>query len=127
MKNLPELFTFQKSLETKKITEEIQSCNEYTCGYGLTLSEDEISRLIHCKDKALKDTGRIEFSDTVIPKLIHAFCDSPYINQKDYESILSQLIEAFYYYKNEYNDCYTDDELIELMVQVFNARGGELI
>ena len=69
MKNLPELFTFQKSLETKKITEEIRNCNEYTCEYGLTLSDDGISRLIHCKDKALKDTGRIPLEAVVNPTI----------------------------------------------------------
>ena len=43
-------------------------------------------------------------------------------NLVDSEHMLAQLQEAFYYYKTEALDFYTDDELIEYMVCVFNGR-----
>lgn len=127
MENMLELFKLKEALEVKKIKSDILSCNEYTEKYGLSLSNEDAKRLIHCRDEALSNTGRIEFSETVLPKLIHAFCDSPYLNKKNYADVMAELLEAFYYYKNEYNDSCTDDELIELMVRVFNAHGGEIV
>ena len=57
-----------------------------------------------------------------MPKLIYAFCDSPYIDRDNWESTLAELQEAFYYFKSDSQDKYTDDELIEFMVKVFNGR-----
>lgn len=70
----------------------------------------------------MKKTGRIEFAGGILPKLIYAFCDSPYIQQENYESTLAELQEAFYYFKSESLEQFTDDELIEFMVKVFNGR-----
>lgn len=127
MENMLELFKLKEALEVKKIKNDILSCNEHTEKYGLSLSDEDAKWLIHCREESLSNTGRIEFSETVLPKLIHAFCDSPYLNKRNYADVMAELLEAFYYYKNEYNDRCTDDELIELMVRVFNARGGEIV
>ena len=54
--------------------------------------------------------------------MIEAFCDSPYIEQENYADTLAELQEAFYYFKTEAMDRFSDDELIEYMVKVFNGR-----
>ncbi len=98
-----------------QISEEIDACNDLTIKYGLKLSQAQIMNLIKRRFEALEDTGRIEFGEGVLKKLIVTFCDSPYINQDTYEDTLSELQDIFYYFKNESMDGISDDELIHLM------------
>ena len=99
----------------------IKKCNEYTSKYGLVLSDNQISNLLERRKETLKETGRIEFREGIIDKLIKEFCDSPYINQENYAETLYELIEMFYEYKNETMDLITDDELIEFMKKSFDG------
>ena len=101
---------------------EVRECNAYSSNFGLSLSETEIAELVTCRAEALRTSGRIEFGGGILPKLIQAFCDSPYINQENYAGTLADLQEAFYYFKTEAMDRFSDDELIEYMVKVFNGR-----
>ncbi len=100
---------------------DIKKCNEYTNKYGLILSDNQINNLLERKNETLKETGRIEFREGIIDKLIKEFCDSPYINQENYAETLYELIEIFYEYKNETMDLITDDELIEFMKRSFDG------
>ena len=99
----------------------IKKCNEYTNKYGLTLSDKQISNILERKKDVLKDTGRIELREGIIDKIIKKICDSPYITKENYETILNELIEIFYRYKNETMDLISDDELIEFMKKSFNG------
>ena len=99
----------------------IKKCNEYTTQYGLILSDDQINNLLERRKETLKETGRIEFREGIIDKLIKEFGDSPYINQENYAETLYELIEMFYEYKNETMDLITDDELIEFMKRSFDG------
>lgn len=107
---------------SQSAVDEIIKCNETTSRYGLVLSPHEAKELVETRNNTLKDHGRVEFGGGIINKLIEAFCDSPYISQKDYPSILHELIETFYYYKNETLDELSDDELIDLMKDYFNNK-----
>ena len=122
MADLPDIFKSQMGLAVVEAKQEIRACNEFTERFGLKLSEEEIAELVQCRADALKSSGRVEFGGGILPKLIYAFCDSPYLEEDSYEATLAQLQEAFYYYKTEALDFYTDDELIEYMVCVFNGR-----
>lgn len=77
-----------KDMQKKQAIIELKSCNEMTIKYGLTLSNEDINELVENRFKSLKDTGRIEFSEGVLKKLVEAFCDSPYIMQQNYKDIL---------------------------------------
>ncbi len=107
------------SVNAKK---EILACNEYTERFGLVLSDEDAAQLVENRREALKNTERIEFGGGILPKLIFAFCDSPYLDQDNFKDTLMQLQEAFYYYKGESEDAIADDELVECMVKVFNGR-----
>jgi len=122
MSNDYSLEAVQKQLIIENAKKEIRECNSISERFGLTLNEEDIAELVEGRKEALIASGRIEFGGGILPKLIYAFCDSPYINQSNYESTLAELQEAFYYYKNDSEDIYTDDELIEFMVKVFNGR-----
>lgn len=109
----------QQSLAARQ---ELQECNRYSSNFGLVLSDPEIEELLVCHADALKASGRIEFGNGILPRLICAFCDSPFMERETYESTLAELQDSFYYYKTEAADRYSDDELIEFMVSVFNGR-----
>lgn len=101
----------------------IEECNKLTNKYGLMLNEKQIYNLLEKKRDVLKSTGRIEFRNGVVEKIIKEFCDSPYINQDDYERILNELIEVFYEYKNQTLDMVADDDLIKFMRRAFDGIG----
>ncbi len=102
--------------------EELRECNKLTARFGLRLSEEQIHALVNFRFDALRDTMRIEFGEGVLRKIIYAFCDSPYISQANYEEIIAELQDSFYYFKNESMDLFSDDELIEFMKTVFDGR-----
>ena len=105
---------------------EIIRCNQTTSQYGLILNESDAAELAQTRSEVLEKVGRIEFAGGVISKLIMEFCDSPYLSQFNYAETLNELIETFYYFKNETLDEVDDDDLIAFMKKYFNetSRGS---
>lgn len=101
---------------------EIRCCNELNQLYGLTLTEEDITELVELREQALAKTGRVEFGGGILPKLIRAFCKSPYVDPYNYAATLGELQDAFYYFKSESGDRFSDDDLIEFMEKVFNGQ-----
>ncbi len=99
----------------------LKAANEYTAKFGLVLSDEETSLLLNERREVLKKEQRMEYGEGILPKLIFAFCDSPYIHQGNYVETLGRLQEIFYFYKNESLDEYTDDELVEAMKELFDG------
>lgn len=109
-------------LQLEAAKAEIRCCDELNALYGLVLTEADIAELVTLRGEALRATGRIEFGGGILPKLIRAFCSSPYIDRQNYAATLGELQDAFYYFKNESNDLFSDDDLIDFMVNSFNGR-----
>lgn len=103
---------------------QIMRINDVTARFGLVLSADDARDLVQHHDKSLRGHGRVEFGHGTVTRIIEAFCDSPYLMQSNYTEILADLIEGFYYAKNETFDQLSDDELIEWMKSRFNGRCG---
>ena len=105
---------------------EILNCNGITSRFGLTLSQAEAKEFVETRAAALYNNGRMEFAGGIINKLIIKFCDSPFLSQFNYADTLNDLIETFYYFKNETLDEISDDELISLMKKYFdkNCQGS---
>lgn len=119
---MDEMYLVPMQQQTLAAQQELRGCNAYSGRFGLTLRENEIAELVTSRAEALRATGRVEFGGGILPKLIRALCDSPFIMQEDYAAVLAELQEAFYRFKNEAMDRLTDDELIELMAKVFNGN-----
>ncbi|MDQ7095386.1 DUF6323 family protein [Desulfosporosinus sp. PR] len=116
-------FTLIPSLIINKLAiTEIVDCNKTTSRYGLILSRSEAQELVTTRSEALNNYGRIEFSGGVISKLILKFSDSPFLTKHNYAATLNELLETFYYFKNETLDEISDDELIALMKHYFDQR-----
>ncbi len=109
------------NMQKLRAIEDLRECNQLTLRYGLSLNEQEMQNIVNKRFAALKDTGRIEFGQGILKKLITEFCDSPYIMQDNYEDIIIELQDSFYYFKNESNDLISDDELISFMKLHFDG------
>ncbi len=109
------------ALIIKQAASSIVECNKFSERWGLTLSYEDALQLVKIRNSALINTGRIEFSGGSINKLISYFYDSPYIQQENYADTLAELTRLFYYYKNEFPDNLTDNELLILMRDFFNG------
>lgn len=116
MDNLFELMVVEQQ---KQEVGKILDCNYKTQQFGLALSEEEAKELMISRMNSLSDSQRVEFGESILPKIIYSFCDSQYINQDNYAFTLSELQEIFYLYKNETQDEQTDDELLAFMKKQF--------
>lgn len=105
----------------KQALQEVIECNEYTEQFGLALTQIQALELLETRSLSLRNTGRIEFSDSATSKIIKEFCDSPYISMQNYLQTLHALVEMFYYYKNETMDSISDDDLINYMKVAFDG------
>lgn len=94
--------------------------------YRLTLSHADAVMLANRETDALRQTGRVHFGDSVLEPLARAFCDSPYIQPRDWPDTLAALTDLFYALKNETRDRLGDDALIAAMSARFNETGGDL-
>lgn len=117
------IITGNKGIQMSKIFE----CNQFLNKYGLQLSEKDVERIAEKRLDALKQTGRIELGEWIIEKIIKEFCDSPYIMQENFSKTIYELIDIFYYYKNETKDLVSDDDLIKFMRKYYdNLAHGDL-
>jgi len=116
-----DLVPFTPGLLQKQAVGEIIKCNDFTVRFGLELTQTQAVELVETRSSSLRDTGRIEFGGGVIDKIIREFCSSPYISMQNYTETLHELIEMFYYYKNESFDLISDDDLIEYMKSAFDG------
>ncbi len=116
----------------QKLSEDYQvnrilETNETSKENGLTLTKEEATALVAARGDILKAERRVEFGDSISPKLIRAFADSSFINQEDYAQTLARLQEIFFLYKNESMDMVSDDELLAIMKNAYeNEAGGDL-
>ena len=106
---------------TKNQVEAVLNMNEQTQRYGLSLTKEEAEALIQRRQECLKKERRVEFGESILPKLIDTFCDSAYIERDQYADVLAKLQDIFYLYKNEMMDEITDDELLEFMKEQFET------
>lgn len=110
------------NIKKKQLIMNIKKCNELTIKFGVSLSDEAIERLINKRFEVLKNTGRIEFDEGILKKLIEIFYDSPYIMQNNYEETLEELQDIFYFFKGEAMEQISDDELIEFMKRDFDGK-----
>ncbi|BBF42256.1 hypothetical protein lbkm_0938 [Lachnospiraceae bacterium KM106-2] len=114
-------FSYLSNLQTELITRALCETNQYTKKYGVALSQEEAKELAIARSESLQLQKRIEFGESILPKLIFIFCDSPFIYQDNYVDTLERLQDIFYLYKNESLDELSDDELLSYMKEQFDG------
>jgi len=115
------LIPFAGGFIQKQAADEVVKCNDYTARFGLVLTVEQASELVETRATALRENGRIEFGGGVIDKIIKEFCDSPFISMRNYAQTMHELLEIFYYYKNETLDLVSDEDLIKRMKESFDG------
>lgn len=108
-----------EKMTSQFLWKQLQETNQFTEKYGLKISENDAKILIAEKTKVLKMEQRVEFGESVLPKIIYTFCDSAYLTQENYLDTLIRLQEIFFSYKNEMQDEITDEELLHFMKEQF--------
>ena len=101
---------------------DLLALNETTAGYGLLLTPAQAAELAAVQQRALSDTGRVEFGEGAAAKLVRALCASPYVDRETWADTLAGMTALFYALKSETHDRLTDGELIDAMVRVFDGR-----
>ena len=107
---------------TPRDSGELLALNNHTASYGLMLTPVQAAQLAVCQQRALADTGRIEFGEGATAQLIRALCASPYVDRETWADTLGEMTALFYALKSETHDRLTDGELIDAMVRVFDGR-----
>lgn len=112
------------SIADDALTEQILSCNAESGAYGLQLTRAQAAALCETRQQALQKSGRLEFQSGLLEKLIHTFCDSPYLTQETYEPLLQELVSLFYAYKTETWEKIPDEALLKIMKENFDGPCG---
>lgn len=107
-------------LERTQIQKVMES-NQYTEQYGLTLREQDAEILAQERKSTLIEQKRVEFGESILPRIIYEFCDSAFISQSNYVESLTRLQEIFFLYKNEMLDEISDEELLNFMKEQFET------
>ncbi|MDK2935337.1 MAG: hypothetical protein PWP62_345 [Eubacteriaceae bacterium] len=103
-------------------TKRIYQCNAITSDYQLFLTPEEAHALALTQQQSLKDQGRIDLCESIIPeKIITAFSDSAYLAAENYFESLTELIDIFYYYKSDTLEQFSDDHLLQKMKDYFDG------
>jgi hypothetical protein len=111
----------------EKYIHELLEQNEKAGRQGMLLTAEEAAWLIEARSRALRYFGRIELDLSVSKSLIGSFCESPLICREEYTQILQELLEIFYFLKNETRDMVGDAELVSRLRDSFeNECGGSV-
>lgn len=117
------LVDFTAGAIKKQSENELLACNDYLKRYGggLVLSESDVRMLVENRSRVLRNYGRMEFGAGTLSKLARTFAASADIPKNEFVSVLEELTEIFYAFKNEVDNEASDDELILAMYQGFCA------
>ena len=115
---------FLRPSQPRESLKALAAVNRQTARYGLALTQEEMTALAESRVRSLRDTGRVELGEGILPRLIEAFCDSPYLHQADYAGTLEALQTIFYRWKNEAGDLTPDEDVLRLLRRAFDRAGG---
>ena len=110
---------WMEQFQKQNLTTQLLLTNQYTEKYGLVLTQEDTELILEGRKNALQEQRRVEFGETILPRIIFEFCDSAYVRQDNYTQTLLRLQEIFFLYKNEMEDEITDDELLHFMKEQF--------
>ena len=98
--------------------------NAVTERFALTLTPEQCGCLLERRASALRETERIEPGEGILPKLAVAMCDSPCVGPENWEEALGGLTELFYHSKGACGERLGDDELLAVLVRLYNGWAG---
>ncbi len=112
----------QNQLMKETYSNKLLELNEKTKAYGLILTKEDAKHVIEARTQTLNSYERIELGLNATQKIVELFSASPYVNSKNYVSIITEIQEIFYYFKNETNEKVSDDDLINIIHKYFDME-----
>ncbi|MCC0644725.1 MULTISPECIES: DUF6323 family protein [unclassified Clostridioides] len=119
------LSSMHQNLKEIERNELLETNKESKC-YGLVLSEEDVKDIITSRNDTLKGYGRIELEIKVTKQLIENIYTSQFTNMDDYLETINDMQEIFYYLKNETDDKICDDEIIEILDELYEKFTGNM-
>lgn len=105
---------------------ELLETNKESKYYGLVLSKEDVKDIITSRNDTLKGYERIELDIKVTKQLIENIYTSQFTNMDDYLETINDMQEIFYYLKNETDDKICDDEIIEILDELYEKFTGNM-
>ncbi len=112
------------SAQNQYIAQKLVALNGITSEHGITLSQADCKGIAQFRSEALAENERIEIGVGAVKRIIEEFCDSGYVNQQNFRSVVEALLECFYTIKTETNDTVSDDEVMEFLKYLFETEAG---
>ena len=91
---------------------------------GLTMSEGQIAELNERRLSALRELGRFELGEGVLPDIVERLALSPYVQQSSLTDDLAQLQDAFYRLRDEVPTDVPDDDILDALFLRYGECGG---
>ena len=98
---------------------DLSLCENAMARCGLVLTAEERQQLWADRLRVLRDTGRLELGEPLLPRLALAFCDSPWAEPETWAETLADLQELFYHAKGRTG--LPDEELLSVLRQLFDG------
>lgn len=108
------------ALAQKEKLDSLMAIGEVTQQYNITMTPEKAKYILDSSNSALKDMARIEFGESAAEKITRKFCSSPYASNYNFEKVVGEVLEIFFYAKNEIENYMSDDELIDYIYEEFN-------
>ncbi|MBP1042691.1 hypothetical protein I6N95_16870 [Vagococcus sp. BWB3-3] len=86
------------------------------------LTTQDSQELLIIRHEQLVATHRLELSTLPLESLTEHLSFSPHLTHHHFLSLIGECLEIFYWIRNESPKTITDDDLIDLMIEVFNNR-----
>lgn len=102
-----------------ELKNEILETNDEIKDYGLRITPEQAEMIVDAAANALKTQDRIEFGESITPKLIEKFSKSSYVSQVDFAQTIAALLDVFYNVKDASLDVLSDDDVIDVMFYCF--------
>lgn len=119
-RNLIKIDLSVNTLAERNLVNNLLEINSTTQRHGLIVTEIIAKEIAEARRQSLKDNDRVDFSSDTTARLVKAFSESYYITQETFSETIAEIIELFYFLKNEINDVLSDDDMISEMLIVFN-------
>ena len=105
---------------------EILNLNERSQEYGLILTPDDVENIVKSRNHTLNSYGRIDLNMDVTKEIMEILYKSQFTDKDDYVEMINDLVEIFYFLKNETFDEISDKEIIEIIGEFYEETRGRI-
>ena len=105
---------------------EILNLNEKSQEYGLILTPDDVENIVKSRNHTLNSYGRIDLNMDVTKEIMEILYKSQFTDKDDYVEMINDLVEIFYFLKNETFDEISDKEIIEIIGEFYEETRGRI-